>query len=285
MKEIFYVLIIMSLIGCAQKNDTFDSDYSVQDEMIPEVAGTFKKNQQVGDESNKIEASQTGVLIQKKIIKDGRMSLRVKDLIETRKRIDLMVKTFKGYIASENYSNTDYESSYSLKIRIPAAAFDNFVSEIDKVDDEVLFKSIDARDVTEQFIDLETRLTNKRNYLIRYNELLKQARNVEEILQIEEKIRVLEEEIESTEGKLKYLSDQVSFSTLELSISKVKDFQFNPGKSLNFFERLKQSLSKGWYGFVGFILFIFRLWPFIILILAGFLTFKKIRKAQLNRKK
>ena len=61
--------------------------------------------------------------------------------------------------------------------------------------------------MTDQFIDLETRLENKRNYLKRYNDLLLKANSIKEILEIEEKIRALEEEIESATGQLKYLSD------------------------------------------------------------------------------
>ena len=101
--------------------------------------------------------------------------------------------------------------------------------------------------------------------------MLKQAKTVKDILEIEEKTRAIEEEIESTTGKLNYLSDQVNFSTLDLTLLKEKEFKFNPAKRDKFFERLKQSLSKGWFGFVDFVLFIIKLWPFWI-ILSLFLT-------------
>ncbi|GAO29646.1 hypothetical protein JCM15548_11858 [Geofilum rubicundum JCM 15548] len=127
---------------------------------------------------------------------------------------------------------------------------------------------------------MEIRLDNKRNYLERYNDLLKQAKNVQEILEIEEKIRVLEEEIESTTGRLKYLSDLVDYSTLNLTISKIEEFKYNPDNRDRFSERLKQSLSKGWYGFVDFLLFMIRIWPFWIIVAGIVYLWRKIKRAK-----
>jgi len=98
--------------------------------------------------------------------------------------------------------------------------------------------------VTEEFIDLETRLQNKISYLSKYNELLKKAKSVKDILEIEEKTRLIQEEIESVQGRLKFLNNQVDFSALDLQISKkldLKQYSSNQGK---FIERLKTSLTK-----------------------------------------
>ncbi|MCK3684327.1 DUF4349 domain-containing protein [Maribellus sp. YY47] len=204
--------------------------------------------------------------IKKKIIKDGRLQIEVKDLESTKSRIDTLVKMYGGYYDNESFNNTERESSYNLKIRIPGSTFDRFVSDVEKGKGEIKFKEIEARDVTDQFIDLETRLQNKRNYLARYNELLSQAKTVKEILEIEEEIRGIEEEIESTTGRLKYLGDLVDYSTLNLTLTKRKDFKYNPTDRDNFGQRLKQALSKGWFGFIDFILFMVNLWPFWLIV-------------------
>lgn len=218
----------------------------------------------------------------KKIIKDGRMGLKVTDLEKTKTRIDTLVRSFGGYYANENFSNTDWESSFNLKIRLPFSNFEKFIAVIESGIGEVQYKGIDARDVTDQFIDLETRLENKRNYLARYNDLLKQAKSVKEILEIEEKIRVLEEEIDSVTGRLKYLSDLVDYSTLDLTITKRKEFKYNPADRDRFAERLKQSLSKGWFGFVDFTLFLIRIWPVWIIVILLIFAWKRYKKTRLK---
>ena len=88
----------------------------------------------------------------------------------------LLVRSYNGYYANESLENTDDESSWQLKIRIPSANLEKFILKIESGNAQITYKEIDARDVTAEFIDLETRLANKKNYLKRYNELLKQAK-------------------------------------------------------------------------------------------------------------
>lgn len=282
MKQIIrFIILILLTTSCQQKNS---------DNAMYEKAG-YSADMEIGPIANQspnappppFEKIEKNEVDKKKIIKDGRLGLRVTELDKTKKRIDSLVSKYGGYYANESYINSDYESSFNLKVRIPSIKFGIFISDIESGDGEILYKEIDARDVTDQFIDLETRLENKRNYLSRYQELLKKAKTIKEILEIEEKIRRLEEEIESTEGRLKYLSDLVAYSTLDLVISKRKDFKYNPSKRDKFSERLKQSLSKGWFGFVDFFLFVIKLWPFWILLALTIYLWKKYKSRRRGR--
>ncbi|PXX97073.1 hypothetical protein DF185_18805 [Marinifilum breve] len=223
-------------------------------------------------------------VVKKKIIKDGRIGLKVTNVDAAKARVDSVVKLYGAYYSNENLNNTDWETIYNLTVRIPSVHFESFISAIEQGKGEVLYKEIDARDVTEQFIDLETRLQNKRAYAKKYKDLLKRAKTVKEILEIEEKIRYIEEEIESTSGRLKYLGDLVDYSTLKLNIHKKKDFKYNPDKRDKFSERIKQSLSKGWYGFVDFLLDLVMIWPFWIIIVLIIYLLKRIRRKRKQNK-
>ncbi len=220
----------------------------------------------------------------KKIIKDGRLGIEVEDLDKAKSTVDSLVKNIGGYYANERLTNTDYETAYQLKIRIPENQFEQLILALEMGEGEVKYKEIDARDVTEQFIDLETRLANKKSYLSKYRELLSQAKNVKDILEIETNIRAIEEEIESTYGRLKYLSDLVAYSTLDLELTKPKDKKYEIEKRDHFFTRIRFALVKGWVGFVDFIVFGVRIWPFWIII--GLFIYSLIRFGnRLNRKK
>ena len=279
MRKILTLFILAILISCNQKQAKNES-YALADmeeEVIPVTRQTANTPPPPIDNIEKQEG------IKKKIIKDGRLAILVSELEKTKLRIDILVKNSGGYYANESFNNSDWESSFNLKIRVPFTNFEKLINDIETGDGEIQYKEIEARDVTDQFIDLETRLENKRNYLIRYNDLLKQAKNVKEILEIEEKIRGLEEEIESTTGRLKYLSDLVDYSTLDLTISKKKEFKYNPVNRDKFSERIKLSLSKGWYGFVDFLLFVIKIWPFWILVTLSFYFWRKLKKRR-NKK-
>lgn len=279
MRKILTLFILAILISCNQKQAKNES-YALADmeeEVIPVTRQTANTPPSPIDNIEKQEG------IKKKIIKDGRLAILVSELEKTKSRIDVLVKNHGGYYANESFNNSDWESSYNLKIRVPISNFEKLINDIETGDGEIQSKEIEARDVTDQFIDLEIRLENKRNYLIRYNDLLKQAKNVKEILEIEEKIRGLEEEIESTTGRLKYLSDLVDYSTLDLTISKKKEFKYNPVNRDKFSERIKLSLSKGWYGFVDFMLFVIKIWPFWILVTLIIYFWRKFKKSR-NKK-
>lgn len=281
MRKIANLFILILIITSCQQNEpnyALSDIASYQNEAVP-----MTKQSRIS-ENLPNQAIKTDEINKKKIIKDGRLGVKVSELEKAKKWIDTLVINYGGYYANEEFNNTDYETSYQLNIRIPSNRFEKFIIAIETGEGEIIYKKIDARDVTDQFIDLETRLKNKKNYLIKYGELLEKAKTVKDILEIEEKIRILEEEIESVEGRLNYLNDLVAYSTLDLRLTKDKDFKFKSDKRAKFTEKLKQSLSKGWFGFVDFILFVIKIWPFWIVLFIVNSVWKKIRTKKKNKK-
>lgn len=281
-------LFIISLIAisCQKKPLTLEgyegsylAESNAESEMMSDVETSQNTPSPSGSEPNNNPATD-----KKKIIRDGHLSMKVKDLNQAKNKVDSLINKFGAYYASETLNNTEWESVFNLTIRIPASNFEPFITGVEKGEGEIQNKNIFARDVTEEFLDLETRLGNKRNYLLRYKELVKQAKTIKEILDIEERIRNLEEELESTEGRLKFLSDKVSYSTLNLTLTKPKDYKFTPAKRDKFLERFRQAFSKGWFGFVDFFLVLVNLWPFFIIALAGIFVWKKLKNKKTRKK-
>lgn len=216
--------------------------------------------------------------IKKKVIKDGEINIEVSDLEKSKSKVDSIVIKNNGYYEREELRNQTWQNIYRLKIRVPSQQFETFIQQIESGTGTITHKNIKTRDVTDQFIDIETRLKNKKNYLKRYNDLLKKAKTVKEILEIEEKIRALEEEIESQTGRLNYLSDLVSYSTLEVTLDQPINEKYNTQKRGIFWKRISYAFSSGWVGFIDAIIFLFEQWPFIILlgiIIYGWRKFKK----------
>ena len=274
MKQIIRLTIIAFLvISCAPKAAEAE-DYGVT---------TMTAFEDEESSETLIKTNESDV-VKKKIIKDGKLGIKVRNLKDSKTNVDTLVRNLGGYYDKESLSNNDYSTDYDLKIRVPSNNLEILIDKIEKGEGEVSYKEIDARDVTEEFIDLETRLTNKQKYLTRYQELLKNAKSIKEILDIQEKIRGLEEEIESTTGRLKYLNDLVNYSTLELNISQKKDYKYTPEFRGNFSEKLKQSLSRGWYGFVDFFLFLLSNWAVLILFSVLIYFWIKFRRRKKSKK-
>ena len=279
MKQLIRLFIITFLaVSCAPK-----ASESAGITMKTDSTSVTVDETQENDNSSQSTGKQTEI-VKKKIIKDGRMGIKVKELQKAKTSIDTLVRKFGGYYDKENLSNNNYATEYDLKIRIPADKFEAFISKVEVGENIVSYKEIDTRDVTDQFIDLQTRLANKQKYMTRYQELLKSAKSIKEVLDIQEKIRAIEEEIESTTGRLKYMSDLVNYSTLDLNISQKKDFKYMPEQRANLSEKIKQSLIGGWYAFVDFLLFLLNIWAFLIIIAVAIYFWIKNRRQKKSKR-
>lgn len=223
-------------------------------------------------------------VIKKKIIKDGDISVETEDVNVCKKMIDEELKKLNAYYEAEDLRNLPERISVNLKIRVPSENFEKLVANIENGKGQVRNKSIRARDVTEEYLDIETRLKNKKEYLKRYKELLSRAKTVEDILQIEENIRALQEEIESKEGRLKYLNDQVAYSTLDLFIFRKKVVTTDPVEEEKFSKKVKDSLGYGWTAIVNFVLRIISGWPVVLSVFLFACLIKRLVKKRKKQK-
>lgn len=271
MKRIAYLLITtVLLISCNTKSS--ESLYAAATDYVDST-------DEIAKEEN------LPVNSERKLIKNGSIFIDVKDIKTEKSKIDSLIKKYQAYFDKETTNRYDNSTILTLKIRIPSQNFEKFIVGIEKGGNKITNKEISTEDVTEEFIDLETRLLNKRKFMTKYQELLKSAKSIKEMLEIQEKIRSLEEEIESATGRLKYISNQVSYSTLELRLEQENEFKYTPEKRDSITEKLKQSIIGGWFVFVDFLYILLYNWVFIIFISVGIYVFRKYRKKRKEKLK
>ena len=275
-KILLFIITVITINSCSNKSNydlplsSSDMNFEIAEEIIPITRQAGAGTQHPNTESNYFD--------DKKIIKDARIGVEVKEYSIYRSNLDSLIHYVKGYISSDNLDKNDYSINCNMTIRIPAQNFEKFISILEKGSGKLKYKNISARDVTEEFIDIEARLKTKKEVEQRYRQLLSKAKNIKEILEVEEKLRVLREEIESREGRLKYLKKQVAFSTVYLQITQKLDYKYEPTKEKSFLQRLFKSLDKGWKGLIIFLLFMFRIWPLIIIGLIAVYYIRIVRK-------
>ncbi len=276
MKNVLILLIPFFLIAC-NNSESIDSSYFLADiedqEEIYEISE--EKHKPTPPETKQTNGTK------KRIIKDGNIEIEVNELEKTKQSIDSILSKYSGYYANEKLNNSDWSASYTLNIRIPSRYFEALILDLEKGNGKIISKEIDARDVTAQFIDLETRLENKKKYLKTYTNLLKQAKTVKDILEIQERVREIEEEIESKVGRLKYLNDLVAYSTLHIDIFTRKAPKL--AQPITFIAKTKDALKSGWQAIINVVLFIINVWPFWILMFIVFILWKRRkRKPRVN---
>lgn len=232
---------------------------------------------EVPDEEAITENITTAADIERKLIRNGSLDFQVDDVKNTRTEIVKIGKELNAYISSESESNYGDRLQYNQLIRVPAEQFDALVTRIEPLAKKVENKNISTQDVTAEFIDVEVRLKTKKELETRYREILKQAKTVEEIISIESQIANVRSEIESMEGRLNFLKNQVSFSTLNVS------YYETIGTDFGFASKFIQSLKGGWDNLLSFIIFMVNLWPFVIGLTVLVIWFLK-RRMNMKRK-
>lgn len=211
--------------------------------------------------------------IESKIIKESNLRFETASIEKTHQTIVKLIAAHKGFIQRDETSKNYNTLERNLTIRIPTEGFQPVLNALEK--DVKVFdrKEVSQRDVTEEFIDLEARLKAKRKLEARYLELLKKAKNVKEMLEIEREVAKIREEIEAKQGRLKYLQNKVSLSTIQISF--YETVAFEKAESQTYFSRVIKALKGGFTGIGEFIIGILYLWPFILIGIIFFIFIKR----------
>ena len=247
---------------------THVSQYAIDYEDISDSDILPPSTQEPSQHKNKILKSPS------KIIKHGAIRLQVQDLHVAKDRIDRIVARYHAYYENEKYQSQSEQLTYTLKIRIPSAQFDSLIEGVEHGIGEIKSKNINIQDVSEEYTDHKIRLENKIAYLNKYKEILKKAKSVKDILEVQDNIRYIEVEIESKKGRLKYLNDQIGYSTLQLTV--YQDTSIDSANSLGFGSRLFDAIDYGASLFSEFVIGIVSLWPFIVVLFVVFIFRKPV---------
>ncbi len=219
-----------------------------------------------------------------KIIREANIGFEVKDYYKTRSALDTILRKYQAYLVNESENHSNVQLSNSITIRVESKYFDELLANIGALPGRFEYKNITAQDVTEEYIDVEGRLKTKREAEKRYYEILKQAKTIKEVLEVETELRKLREEIESVEGRLRYLQNRVNYSTVYLNFYQKFAYQYEPELQKNIFERLIRALHTGWKGLVGVFVGLFYVWPLFLLAAIALLLIKYFRKKKKRNK-
>jgi hypothetical protein len=128
-----------------------------------------------------------------------------------------------------------------------------------------------------QLVDGKSRMEAKKQVRLRYLELLRQARNMEEILTVQKEINGIQEEIESVAGRLNYLQHASSMSTIQFTYMQVLDAKAVLPKEEKFLDKLGSSFAYGWGWMQELFLGITSLWPILLGVTLTVLLYRKRR--------
>jgi hypothetical protein len=164
------------------------------------------------------------------IIKNADMRLLVEDSDIAISRITQAVGDSGGYIISSRVWNQTHLDGKNYKyatitMGVPVIAFERTLNRLRDLSLEVLDETASGEDVTDQYVDLQSQLINLEATRERIKSFLDQAQTVEEALLINQQLSEIERQIEEIKGRINYLQDRSSFSTITVNLEpKLPDY-------------------------------------------------------------
>jgi hypothetical protein len=166
-------------------------------------------------------ANQQGEPQERLIIRTGDLSIIVDDSLETLDSISQMTSAMGGFVVSSNTYQSGFESAYhaNVTIRVPAERFDEAMESIKSMAVEVSNETVSGQDVTAEFVDLDARVNNLKAAEEQLQEIMDNAQDTEDVLSVYNELIRIRGEIESLEGRMKYLSESARLSTINVGLS------------------------------------------------------------------
>ena len=153
------------------------------------------------------------------LILTAKIDMRSKDPWATSDRAQAIASGLGGDVLNLSQSGSADTRSASLTIRVPSSRFGDALQQLKSLEGEVQTSGVSAQDVTDQFIDLQARLTAKQAEEQRYIAILNRANTIDEILKVDASLGSVRTQIEQLTAQINSIKQRTDFSTISMSIS------------------------------------------------------------------
>ena len=231
-------LTLAALAGCSSGSSAYNAERASS---APASAPNSSAQRAVGGTTAESKADVDGVMqnaslqqadasqappvpVERKIIRDATLTVEVDEPSKALPRLASLAEARGGFVVStESRQQTGGDGGRAYEIitvqmRVPAAQFDAALAEI-RAAGRVTSEKISGKDVTEEYIDLEARLRTQRALEAQLLEIMKQSHSVSDAMSVQREIANVRTEIERVEGRRRFIENQASLSTVNVTLT------------------------------------------------------------------
>ena len=245
--------------------------------------------------SNAVDVAQQ---VERKVIKNADLSVVVKDPEASMKAISALAEELGGYVVSSSLSQSNYGPNNislpagSISIRVLAEKLNDVLAQIKKDAVEVTSENISGQDVTDQYVDLTSRLTAKQAAEKKLLEILEAADKTEDVLAVYQQLQQVQSDIEVLKGQIKYIDQSAAMSSVNVYLAaeeSIQPIQIGPWKPEGAAKQAVEDLVYFFQNFVEFLIrFVIFTLPALIMIaiplfliyLGGRAVYRRFRKSK-----
>jgi hypothetical protein len=184
--------------------------------------------------------------IERKIIRNGKLAIETDSPTGGQSKITTIAESLGGFVITSEFKQGGATSSESviITVRVPATQFNEALEKIRTTGNRVINENVTGQDVTEEFLDLEARIKTKKALEAQFLEIMKQAKNVTDALEVQTEISNVRTEIERMEGRKRFLQNQASLSTITVTLQTPPPVLISTSTS-GFGHSVKQAFAEG----------------------------------------
>lgn len=153
------------------------------------------------------------------VIQDTSLSLQVKDVSKTINSILDATKNLGGFLINSSLNKPEAAASGTISVRVPEAKRQEALEIFKKFAVKVVSESVSGNDVTDQYVDLESRLEVLNKTKTKYEEILLKADKVVDIMSVQEQLIFLQSQIDDLKGQQKYFEQSAKLSKVVIYLS------------------------------------------------------------------
>jgi hypothetical protein len=160
----------------------------------------------------------------RKIIRNASLAVEVASATDSQRKIVSIAESHQGFVVTSEATQrastdrTKPDITVNLVVRVPAIQFNQVMEEIRAVGARVIQEKVTGQDVTEEFMDLEARIKNQKALEAQFIEIMKRAGKVDDALSVQRELAEVRTEIEKLEGRRRFLQNQSSLSTINVTL-------------------------------------------------------------------
>jgi len=211
---IFLIVGVFAVLGTTKSQyspSSYDSRSSIGD--MGSYEGYYKGDASISE--NEMVNNQEGSKVQK----NGSVSVLVENIDESIEALKSINSAFNGQITNIYDSGKGNERTVQITVKVPVEKFEAYYEQLRKLDGEVVYADITTVDVTEEYIDITSRLNNLRNTEAQLNKILERADSVTDVLAVQKELSTVRGEIESYEQRKRYFDSKTDYAYISVSFA------------------------------------------------------------------
>jgi len=154
------------------------------------------------------------------IVYNGSLELVVSDALQAQEDVQRVIEGVNGYVvSSESYRYEQGLITVNMRVRVPAEKFHEVMAQLRNLALEVNHDSTSSEDVTQEYVDLESKLRALEAKAARLEELMKEAEDTEAVLAVYRELSATQQEIEQVKGRMQYLERSSAMATISVTLT------------------------------------------------------------------